>query len=82
MSADVAWETDLSRNSKASGFCIQLYYISELKSFDPYVKILQFIEENTDARMSISCEKLLFFICILLTAVVPHIKISLCIRPL
>jgi hypothetical protein len=39
MSADVAWETDLSRYLKASGFSSQLFYIPELKYFYPYVKI-------------------------------------------
>jgi len=40
MSADIAWETDLSRNSKARGVSSQFYYISEIKFFDPYVKVL------------------------------------------
>jgi hypothetical protein len=48
----------------------------------PVLKVLQFIEENTDARIYILCEKLWFFICLLLTAVVLHVKIGLCIRPL
>jgi hypothetical protein len=58
MSADVAWELTFQEIQRPVSFPVNCITFLKSNRLTPVLKVLQFIEENTDARIYILCEKL------------------------